>query len=652
MSTEPDMKSEAIQRAQVGSLMGANGNNEPENKTPRKQTPASAIRPKKYALEMWVEIETSAGVHTTPEEDSYSVDFTIDTINCAYPGCTGMYLGMAGHMLAFYGKKTNPRAGLLLDQAITVSKVIANIPTWMGYFATWRVKCVSISEVSEILVGCKWIEKESLRWARWELQQQFSAMQVDSTLSATAQPFQPWVTLQTSQEDDVPRSHPVQCGSAGSSPTPGFAPDFPMRRAFPSHHQSSDDDGVSTNTSISDKPPHQRHGSRRSHSSRSGSDSYDTLSSGGRRKKKDGFSSKIQIPKFGGKKGHTHDVAGAFWQWARCVTYYRDYYEDLYLMPLVVSSMTGDASDVFDWICGLNSGKTQDLTTLLQMLREHYCGSLTFREQRNNIENLRQKPQEAAIDFLIRVGTSVSNLGKDWKDELTDEELQSLQYEVSLNRVHEEIRHVLDSEIAKNGGKLTPRQMYEAVKRYKTYVAHNKRLKGKGASSSASQPKTAGHTSGYKLWFHKTTAFAATIPDVEDDGPDRPEPSPQDGVNAYGNESSQEDDEGLFIPNYLEEAILDDPVLQVKMAHAMQAQEVETRRCFTCNQPGHLQRDHWKYEEKNGNRPLQPKKPPLNKSAQERVKIKPPPSSWGMSQTNPPKWRGPHIWTRMHSASS
>ena len=39
MSIEPERKTEAIQRAQVGSLMGANGNNEPPNKSPKRQTP-------------------------------------------------------------------------------------------------------------------------------------------------------------------------------------------------------------------------------------------------------------------------------------------------------------------------------------------------------------------------------------------------------------------------------------------------------------------------------------------------------------------------------------------------------------------------------------------------------------------------------------
>ena len=404
--TEPDLKHEAIQRAQVGSLMGANGNKEPQDKTPRKQSPTSATRPKKYALEMWVEIETSADMHSTPEEDSYSVDFTIDTINRAYPGCTGMYLGVAGHMLAFYGKKINPRAGLLLSQAVAASKAIANIPTWMGYFARWRVRCVSISKASEILARCKRIEKENLRRARWELQNQFSSMQLNSTLTATARPFQPQAAPQSSREDEVPQTYPVQHGLAGSSLTPGFAADPPVGSPFPSHRQSSDDDGVSTDTSISDGPSRRRHGSRRSRGSQSGSDSDGSRSSGGRRKKKDGFSSKIQIPEFGGKKGHALDVASAFRQWARCITYYRDYYEDSYLMPLVVSSLTGDASDVFDWILSLNPGNTQDLTTLLQMLREHYCGSLTFREQRNTIKNLHQNPQEAAMDFLIRVGPS------------------------------------------------------------------------------------------------------------------------------------------------------------------------------------------------------------------------------------------------------
>ena len=186
MFTEPDRKLEVIQRAQVSSLMGADKNREPQDKNPKKQSPALATRPKKYALEMWVEIKTSMGMHSAPKEDSYSVNFTIDTINRTYPGCTGMYLGVAGHMLAFYGKKTNPRAGLFLGQAVTASKAITNIPTWMGYFARWRVRCVSISEASEILVGCKRIEKENLRRARWELQNWFSSMQLDSTLSAAA----------------------------------------------------------------------------------------------------------------------------------------------------------------------------------------------------------------------------------------------------------------------------------------------------------------------------------------------------------------------------------------------------------------------------------------------------------------------------------
>ena len=301
-------------------------------------------------------------------------------------------------------------------------------------------------------------------------------------------------------------------------------------------------------------------------------------------------------------------------------------------MPLVVSSLTGDASDVFDWIQGLNQGNPQDLTTLLQMLREHYCGSFTFREQWNMIENLCQKPNEAAIDFLIRVGTSVSNLAKDWKDELTEGELRALQYEVSLNGVKEEIRHVLDSEMAKRDGPLTPQQMYEAVKRYETYVAQNKRLDGKGTIVPVSQQKTTGQSSRYKPQFHKTTAFIATAGGPDDEADYSPGPSPPEDHDSSEVEPSPKEDEGLYIPSYLEEAIPDDPALQVKVARALRVQEMNTRRCFTCNRPGHLARDHQEWEEKNGIRPLPAQGTTPNQSIPGKNRQKP----------SQPRWPGPH----------
>ena len=67
-----------------------------------------------------------------------------------------------------------------------------------------------------------------------------------------------------------------------SSPPRGSTGGLPIREATPNHHYTSDDDGVSTGTSISDRPPHRRHESQGSQSNWSGSDSDETRSSGGR----------------------------------------------------------------------------------------------------------------------------------------------------------------------------------------------------------------------------------------------------------------------------------------------------------------------------------------------------------------------------------
>ena len=171
------------------------------------------------------------------------------------------------------------------------------------------------------------------------------------------------------------------------------------------------------------------------------------------------------------------------------------------------------------------------------------------------VENLCQGVCEDATDFMIRVGTSVSNLGKDWKDQLMDEELQSLQYEVSLNGVKEEIRYVLDSE-------LTPHQMYEAVKKCKTYIAHNKCLKGKSTSPHTNHQRDVPQTSRYKPCFHKTTAFVVSVEETTDPTPMESGPSlPEEDCHEV--DPNQEDDEGLFSPSFLEEALGGNGNLQI-----------------------------------------------------------------------------------------
>ena len=208
-------------------------------------------------------------------------------------------------------------------------------------------------------------------------------MRLDSTLSATARPFQPQAAPLSPLEDDVPLAYPAQIGLTRDSPTPGLTAGSPVRRAPLSHRYTSDEEGVSIDTTASGKSLRKRCGSRRSRGNQSGSDSDETLTSRGRQKKKDGFSSKIQIPEFGGKKGHPHDVADAFRQWAHCITYYRDYYEDSYLMPLVVSSLMGDASGMFDWTCSVTPGGAQDLSAGCScgcswVVRKHFFQSLAI----------------------------------------------------------------------------------------------------------------------------------------------------------------------------------------------------------------------------------------------------------------------------------
>ena len=114
-----DKKLTVVHHTQTSSSSGTNKiPGSPDTRDQKKTSPVLAHRPRRYALEMWLEIEVGPGLFIPPEDDSYLVDFAMEVINRAYPGCTGMYLDRAGHMLAFYGQKCSTRAGLIQDVAI------------------------------------------------------------------------------------------------------------------------------------------------------------------------------------------------------------------------------------------------------------------------------------------------------------------------------------------------------------------------------------------------------------------------------------------------------------------------------------------------------------------------------------------------------
>ena len=106
-----------------------------EKMSPQKTPPSPALRTCKYALEVWIKVEFSPRVYANPEDDTYSADFVMDTLNLVYLGCTGVYLTEAGHLIAFYGKKTKPGAGLSLEQGMDACQLVAEIPTWIGSLA-------------------------------------------------------------------------------------------------------------------------------------------------------------------------------------------------------------------------------------------------------------------------------------------------------------------------------------------------------------------------------------------------------------------------------------------------------------------------------------------------------------------------------------
>ena len=110
LNIDVERKPNVVHQAQTSYSPGASWTpGSPNMQDYKRSTPVSPQRPKRYALQIWLEVEVGPGYFLPPEDDSYSMDYALEVLNCAYPGCTGVYQDRAGHMLAFYGWKGSPK---------------------------------------------------------------------------------------------------------------------------------------------------------------------------------------------------------------------------------------------------------------------------------------------------------------------------------------------------------------------------------------------------------------------------------------------------------------------------------------------------------------------------------------------------------------
>ena len=91
LNIEVERKSTVVHHAQTSYSPGASRTPwSPNAWNNRRSTPTSPHKPKRYALQIWLEVEVGPGYFLPPKDDSCSTDFTLEVLNFAYLGCMGV----------------------------------------------------------------------------------------------------------------------------------------------------------------------------------------------------------------------------------------------------------------------------------------------------------------------------------------------------------------------------------------------------------------------------------------------------------------------------------------------------------------------------------------------------------------------------------
>ena len=190
---------------------------------------------------------------------------------------------------------------------------MTEIATRMGSLAKYTVCAISTTEAQELVQGLKCLEKEDFHKVCLELSNRLSSLclgQTNSSVFTSAKFFMPLATSSITAMGIPPPG-------GTTLPLNGF-----MEATRPLY--TTDDDGFTTDAASPKKKKNRQgqQGKNRGHHSAtsdtgvsdSGSDTSATTNGGrhGRKKKKAGVNNKVNIPEFGGKDAHPHDVASTF----------------------------------------------------------------------------------------------------------------------------------------------------------------------------------------------------------------------------------------------------------------------------------------------------------------------------------------------------
>ena len=90
LDIDNELRPSVVHRAQASYTPEASRTHgPPEVRDPRRSTPGSPRKPKRYALQIHLKVEVGPGYFLRPEDDSFSMDFTLEALNRAYPGAPG-----------------------------------------------------------------------------------------------------------------------------------------------------------------------------------------------------------------------------------------------------------------------------------------------------------------------------------------------------------------------------------------------------------------------------------------------------------------------------------------------------------------------------------------------------------------------------------